>query len=178
MTYGVSAAFDRVGNDIVVQVDSGALELVGDSTRTRVAAGSSVRVDAAAIVTALSAAERDAAFAWRTGRLALTRASGQRIVEEVNQWFGLAVRFTPALTAAESLSVNVPLSTVDSLSAALGAAVGGTVERDGQQLTVNAAPPPPVVPTANKLRSKSRSRAERRRRRRPFAGVTPRYPLF
>jgi hypothetical protein len=145
MTYGVSAAFDRVGNDLLVQVDSGALELVGDSTRTRVSAGSSVRVDASAVVTALSAAERDEAFAWRTGRLSLTRASDQRIVDEVRQWFGLAVRFAPALTAADSLSVNVPLRAVDSLSAALGVAVGGTVERDGQQLTVSAAPPPPPV---------------------------------
>jgi len=145
LTYGVSAAFDRVGNNLLVQVDSGALELVGDSTRTRVSAGSSVRVDASAVVTALSAAERDEAFAWRTGRLSLTRASDQRIVDEVRQWFGLAVRFAPALTAAESLSVNVPLRAVDSLSAALGVAVGGTVERDGEQLTVSAAPPPPPV---------------------------------
>jgi hypothetical protein len=170
MTYGVSAAFDRVGNHILVQVDSGALELVGDSTRTLVSAGSSVRVDASAVVTALSAAERDAAFAWRTGRLTLTRESGQRIVDEVTQWFGLAVRFTPALTAAESLSVDVPLRAVDSLSAALGVAVGGTVERDGQQLTVSAAPPPPPPPVvAPKRVSSRRSRSDATSASRPAA---------
>jgi hypothetical protein len=169
LTYGVSAAFDRVGNNLLVQVDSGALELVGDSTRTRVSAGSSVRVDASAVVTALSAAERDEAFAWRTGRLSLTRASDQRIVDEVRQWFGLAVRFAPALTAAESLSVNVPLRAVDSLSAALGVAVGGTVERDGEQLTVSAAPPPPPPVVAPKRVSARRARSGATSASRPAA---------
>jgi hypothetical protein len=57
---------------------------------------------------------------------------------------------------------------VDSLSAALGVAVGGTVERDGEQLTVSAAPPPPPV-VAPKRVSARRARSGATSASRPAA---------
>lgn len=140
MTYGVTAAFDQDGARTLVQVDSGAIDLVNDSVRARVLAGSAVSVDAAGAVKALSAAERDAAFAWRAGRLALSRVPAQRVVEEVYQWFGLGLRYVPARSASDSLSLDVPLKSADSLVVALGA------ERTEKQLTVRTAAEPSLAP--------------------------------
>jgi len=140
MTYGVKAAFDRDGDRTIVQVDSGSLELISDSVHARVATGSSVAVDRAGVVTALSASEREMAFGWRSGRLMLVRQPSQRVVRDVEQWYDLAVRFDPLRAPSESLSINVPLDAVDSLIGALATAVGGTVERAGRQLTVKATP--------------------------------------
>jgi ferric-dicitrate binding protein FerR (iron transport regulator) len=141
MTFGVTAAFDQDGARTLVQVDSGAIELVSDSVRAQVLAGSAVSVDAAGAVKALSIAERDAAFAWRAGRLALTSVPAQRVVEEVYQWFGLALRYVPARGASDSLSLDVPLNSADSLVIALGA------ERTDKQLTVRTAMEPSLPST-------------------------------
>jgi ferric-dicitrate binding protein FerR (iron transport regulator) len=146
MTHGVQGAVMTDGARLLVRVDSGALELLGDSIKGRVTAGNAASLDPVAGLAPLPPAERDAAFAWRTGRLVLARGPVRRATAAALQWFDLEVRFQPERTAADSIAVDVPLAGPDSLLTALAAPVNGTVEATGKKVTIRAGTKPAAKP--------------------------------
>ena len=139
VTDGGTMAFIQELGRTLVKVDSGSIELVSDTARARIDAGQAVAADAAGAVTPLDESARDAAFAWRSGRLQLRDIPPLLLRERALQWFDVDLAFRGALSPASVMSLNVPLGAPDSLVAAIAAAGWGNVERRGREVTISAA---------------------------------------
>lgn len=137
LTAGATGAVNRDADGLVlVQVDSGAIVVVHDSSRVRLEAGSVTRIDASGVASALTRGERDAYFAWRGGRLRLTDVPLREIGAAARQWFGVEVRFPTERGADDPASIDVPLGARDSLVAALEQAVRATAEVTGSRVVL------------------------------------------
>jgi hypothetical protein len=145
VTAGGTMAFVQELGRTLVTVDSGSLELVSDTARARVDAGQAMTLDAAGAMTPLDEPARDAAFAWRRGRLHLRDIPPLLLRERALQWFDIDLLFRGGLSPAAVMSLNIPLGAPDSLVAAIAAAGWGNAERRGREVTISvpsrAAPP-------------------------------------
>lgn len=133
---GGTAAFNKDAAGLVtLQVDSGDVILVRDSSRVRIVAGSVVRIGPGTPLT-LSRDERDAAFGWRTGRLQLAGASLRTIGAATRQWYDVEVRFPTDRAQADTASIDVPLTSRDSLVVALEQAVRARADVTGNRIAL------------------------------------------
>ncbi len=149
-TFGAVAAFTSNGAQVLVRVDSGVVELLADSVKGRVTAGQAASMDPVTGFALLSSTDAAAAFAWRDGRLVLARGPVRHATAAALQWFDLDVRYEPERTAADSIAVDVPLATPDSLIATLAALADGRLERNGRRVLIKAGSRPAVASGSGK----------------------------
>ncbi len=141
LTAGGVAAFDTDAAGLVnVQVDSGDLVLVRESSRVRLMAGSTVRIGSGAPLS-LTREQREEAFGWRTGRLQLSGASLTTIAAAARRWYDVDVRFPAERAQADTASIDVPLASRDSLVDALETALRVRAEIEGSRIVLRAAAP-------------------------------------
>ncbi len=142
ITSGGVLAFSEEAGRVLLAVDSGVVHLVLDTARVEVVAGSAMAVNAGGAMAPLDDAARSAAFGWRRDRLQLREVPLQTIREKVLQWFDVDVQLMVRQSPAAVASVDVPLSSVDSLVAALETVGQGRAVREGKTIVVGAAPRP------------------------------------
>ncbi len=109
------------------------------ATTTRIASGQSVRVLPAGAVEGLEPTIAARRFAWRTGRLVTERLPARDLRDAVGTWFGVDL----ITDVTDSLSLDVPLGSVDSLVVAFERPAGLQATLASKAITV--AHPAPVV---------------------------------
>lgn len=125
---GVVSFATNTAGLVLVQVDSGDLVLVRDSSRVRLVEGSVVRIGSG-MPMPLTRYQRDAAFGWRLGRLQLAGESLGTIAAPARQWYDVDVRFPADRASTDTASIDVPLASRDSLVDALESALRARTER-------------------------------------------------
>ncbi len=140
LTAGGVAAFntDATGR-VSVQADSGDVLLVRDSSRVRIAQGSVVRLGPGTPLL-LSRAERNESFGWRTGRLQLAGATLRTVAASARRWYGIEVRFPADRAQSDTVSVDVPLASRDSLVRALEQSLRARADVAGDRVVLQSAP--------------------------------------
>lgn len=139
MAGGVIAFTTDAAGLVNVQVDSGDVVLIRDSSRVRLLAGSLVRIGPGTPLT-LSREQRDEAFGWRTGRIRLAGASLRTIGTAVRRWYNVEVRFPTERAQADTASLDVPLANRDSLVDGLERGLSARAESDGDRIVLRSAP--------------------------------------
>jgi len=136
---GVVSFATNTAGLVLVQVDSGDVVLVRDSSRVRLVEGSVVRIGAG-MPMPLTRYQRDAAFGWRLGRLQLTGEPLAAIAESARQWYGVDVRFPADRAQTDTASLDVPLASRDSLVDALESALRARADVTGDRIVLRGAP--------------------------------------
>lgn len=136
---GVVSFATNTAGLVLVQVDSGDVVLVRDSSRVRLVEGSVVRIGSGTPMP-LTRYQRDAAFGWRLGRLQLAGESLGTIAAAARQWYGVDVRFPADRAPTDTASLDVPLASRDSLVDALESALRARADESGDRIVLRGAP--------------------------------------
>lgn len=136
---GVMSFATNTAGLVLVQVDSGDVVLVRDSSRVRLSEGSVVRIGAGTPMP-LTRSQRDAGFGWRVGRLQLAGEPLAAVAAAARQWYGVDVRFPADQAPTDTASIDVPLASRDSLVDALESALRARADVSGNRIVLRSAP--------------------------------------
>jgi transmembrane sensor len=75
---------------------------------------------------------------WTTGRLSFVQAPLAEIARTIGRWYGLEVRVSDPMLAGRRITADFDTRSAAEMVTTLATAVGATVERDGDVLTIRA----------------------------------------
>ena len=98
------------GENVVVMVSEGNVNVTANATSRAVAAGEALVVKPDGTMDAPDADTRRAAMAWTEGRLILPKQPLEQVVKQLRRWYGLDIGLADPSIGAREVSLDVPLN--------------------------------------------------------------------